>query len=80
MDLFRVVTATGDIKKQVALESTTEFLNHAIKDFDKFKNTKHDLTIVKPLKVLSSEMFKLDDAAHRLKWTENILTNRCRLY
>jgi len=80
MDLFRVVTATGDLTKPVALASTKEFLDHALSDFDKFQNTDHDLEIKRKLMGLSAEMFKLQDPSHRLRWSENILTNRCRLY
>ena len=36
MDLYRVVTATGDITKPTASESAKEFLDHALRDFDKF--------------------------------------------
>ena len=80
MDLFRVVTATGDITKPPSLESAKEFLEHALNDFDKFPNTKHDIEIKKNLISLSKEIFKLRDPYNRLRWTENILTSRCRMY
>ena len=36
MDLFRVVTATGDLSKPPAIESAREFLEHCLEDFEKF--------------------------------------------
>jgi len=80
MDLFRVVTAAGDITKPIALESVKEFLGHAINDFDKFPNTKHDIEMKNNLIELSKEIFKLHDPHYRLRWAENILTSRCRIY
>jgi len=80
MDLFRVVTATGDTTKPVALESAKEFLNHALNDFDKFPNTKHDMEIKKNLITLSKDISKLNDSHYRSRWAENILTSRCRMY
>lgn len=35
MDLYRVVTAAGDINKALPLQSITEFMKHADKDFGK---------------------------------------------
>ncbi len=80
MDLFRVVTATGDITKETAIQSAKEFLEHAFSDFSKFENTEFDLKIKKYLENLSSQFFKLSFPSHRLRWTESILTNRCRLF
>ena len=80
MDLFRVVTSTGDITRPIATESAQEFLSHALKGFENFQNTDHDKEIKENLINLSNQMFKLDDPSHRLRWTENVLTNRCRLY
>lgn len=80
MDLFRVVTATGDISKPPAVESAKEFLSHSIKDFDKFPNTKQDENIKQELQKALDEMFKLTEPAHRLRWSENVLTARCRLF
>ena len=79
MDLFRVVTATGDVSKPPAKESAREFLDHALNDFDKFENTYHEKKIKEELKQLYEEMFKLDEPNHRLRWTENVLTARCRI-
>ena len=80
MDLFRVVTATGDISKPASKESAQEFLGHSIKDFDKFDNTEHDKHIKQNLQRSMSEMFKLQEPSHRLRWVEDVLTSRCRLY
>jgi len=79
MDLFRVVTATGDVTKPAALESAQEFLAHALNDFNNFENTNLDKEIKENLINLSNEKFKLNDPAHRLRWTEEVLTNRCRM-
>jgi hypothetical protein len=79
MDLFRVVTATGDISKPPATESAREFLEHSIKDFEKFPNTKHDSKIKNELLKSLNDLYKLNEPAHRLRWAENILTARCRL-
>ena len=67
MDLFRVVTATGDITKPVALESVKEFMTHSLKDFENFKNTDHDKEIKSNLVTLSKELFKLEDPHHRFQ-------------
>ncbi len=80
MDLYRVVTATGDVSKPPAIDSAREFLEHSVKDFEKFPNNKHDLIIKKDLERYLSEMFKLQEPSHRLRWVENVLTARCRLY
>jgi len=80
MDLFRVVTATGDITKPLSLKSAKEFLDHAINDFDKFPNTDHDIKIKNNLVDLSKELFKIQSPHDRLRWAENVLTNRCRMY
>ncbi len=80
MDLYRVVTATGDISKPAAEESAKQFLTHALSDFDKFENTQHDIEIKKNLAELAEKIFKLKDQTHRLRWTEHILTARCRMF
>lgn len=80
MDLYRVVTATGDISKPVALESAKEFLKHALSDFEKFENTQHDKLIKTNLEKLYAEINIVFDSSHRLRWAENVLTNRCRIY
>jgi hypothetical protein len=80
MDLFRVVTATGDISKPASVESAREFLEHSIKDFDNFPNNDHDTNIKLQLQNFLAELFKLQEPSHRLRWVENVLTARCRLY
>ena len=80
MDLFRVVTATGDVTKPAAVESAKEFLAHALREFSNFQNTEHDKKIREELILLSGEMNKLQDPHHRLRWAENVLTSRCRMY
>ena len=78
MDLFRVVTATGDVTKPAAKESAQQFLQHALEDFEKFENNEKDLDLKAELQQLEKELFKLDDPQHRLRWTERVLTTRCR--
>ena len=80
MDLYRVVTAVGDLRKEPAKESAIEFLKHAIEEFDKFEKNEKDKEIRENLIVLNSHMDKLNDPLHRYRWAEHILTNRCRLY
>ena len=80
MDLFRVVTATGDVSKPASVESAREFLEHSINDFEKFPNMSHDITIKRDLQHFLREISKLQEPNHRLRWVENVLTARCRLY
>ncbi len=79
MDLFRVVTATGDVTKPAAVKSAKEFLEHSINDFDKFPNNTHDLVLKQELIKYLGELAKLQEPSHRLRWVENVLTVRCRL-
>jgi hypothetical protein len=79
MDLFRVVTATGDVSKPAAIESAREFLEHSINDFDKFPNNEHDRQIKRELEKSLDDLVKLQVPGHRLRWAENVLTARCRL-
>uniref|UniRef100_A0A7C4XTT7 Uncharacterized protein n=1 Tax=candidate division WWE3 bacterium TaxID=2053526 RepID=A0A7C4XTT7_UNCKA len=80
MDLFRVVTASGDLSKPPATLSIKEFLEHAINDFNKFSGTSHDNAIRSKLQQLYNDMYRLEDFNHRLRWVEEVLTARCRLY
>jgi hypothetical protein len=80
MDLFRVVTAMGDVSRPGSVESAKEFLEHSIHDFEKFPNVEHDVIIKKELILFLKEIFKLQNPSHRLRWVENVLTARCRLY
>lgn len=79
MDLFRVVTAAGDVSKPAALESVQEFLAHALNGFNNFENTDLDTKIKENLISLSNQKFKLNDPARRLRWADEVLTNRCRM-
>lgn len=80
MDLYRVVTATGDVSKPASVESAREFLEHSINTFEKFSNRSHDIAIKQDLQHSLKEIFKLNEPHHRLRWVENVLTARCRLY
>ena len=80
MDIFRVVTATGNMSKPASIESAKEFLEHSIKGFEKFPNTDHDITIKQDLQRFLKEISKLQEPNQRLEWVENVLTARCRLY
>lgn len=79
MDLFRVVTATGDIRKEIPKKSVTEFLTHAYKDFDKITLSDRESYLKNNLKHLIDQLPSITDPFNRLRWTENILTIRCRL-
>lgn len=80
MDLYRVVTASGDIRKPIAADSVKQFLEHAINDFDKFENNKHDKKLKENLLSSMSDLYNLKDPLQRLRWVENVLTTRCRMY
>ena len=79
MDLFRVVTAAGDLTKELPIESIRIFLEHADKDFEKAALTDQQKALREYLKVLNSSLEKVSDPTSRLHWAENVLTTRCRL-
>lgn len=79
MDLFRVVTAAGNLHKQLPTDSVSEFLTHAIKDFDKTTLTDSELALKEQLKDLSISLPNISDPFTRLRWAEKVLTVRCRL-
>jgi hypothetical protein len=79
MDLHRVVTAAGDISKPLPKDSIEEFLNHAIKDFNKIETTPLEETLKKQLIVLSKKTDTLIDPHKRLIWAEDVVTIRCRI-
>jgi hypothetical protein len=79
MDLHRVANAAGDISKPLPKESIEEFLNHAIKDFNKIETTPLEETLKKQLTDLSTKINTLLDPHKRLMWTEDIITIRCRV-
>ena len=80
MDLYRVVVATGDIRKKIPVESVQEFMQHALLEFNKIQLTHHEKDLKNELQNLSNPIEQiLNKSEARLKWTENILTIRCRL-
>ena len=79
MDLYRVVTAVGDINKEVPLNSVKTFLKHADKDFDKIELDPRENSIRNDLRNLTNNLEVLANPHQRLRWTENIMTARCRL-
>lgn len=80
MDLYRVVTATGDIRKEVPKKSVEDFLDHALLDFKKVELNKRESILRQELKKLKKEFeHAVADPFNRLKWAEDVLTVRCRL-
>ena len=79
MDLFRVVTATGDVQSTPAIESAQEFLNHALLDFNKFETTTNDAKIKASLEELQNQLPNLSDPILRYRWADRILTYRSLL-
>lgn len=79
MDLYRVVTAAGDIGKEIPLDSIQIFLNHADKDFGKIDLTPHEKELRSHLKNLAAKVGSLNNPNGRLRWAEDVLTTRCRL-
>lgn len=79
MDLFRIVTATGDLTKKIPQKSVIAFLNHADKDFDKIELTQREKEIREKLRILADKLPELRDPEDRLRWTEDVMTARCRL-
>ena len=79
MDLYRVVTATGDIRKEIPFQSVKEFLQHADQDFDKWALDQREQSIRAEIRELAAQLYDLEDPIKRLRWAERILTARCRL-
>lgn len=79
MDLYRIVTAAGNIKNDLPRISIKAFLSHAIKDFNKIKLTKLQSDLKKELIYLQEKVDGLNNPFDRLRWAEKILTIRCRL-
>lgn len=79
MDLHRVVTAAGDITKELPYESIKDFMQHADKDFDKTDLDERETNLREELRVLFEQLNSLQDPHKRLRWTENVMTVRCRL-
>jgi len=79
MDLFRVVTATGDLTKEIPQGSVRTFLEHANKDFNKLKLNTHEQEIRNKLRSLTNTLSSIEDPKARLRWTEDVMTARCML-
>lgn len=79
MDLFRVVTAAGDITKELPKTSISEFMTHAINDFNKVELTPREVELKNQLQLLHADLSKISDPFSRLRWTEDVLTVRCRI-
>jgi hypothetical protein len=79
MDLFRVVTATGDITKEIPMESVVTFIKHADKDFDKIDLTDQEKMLRGKLKELLKILPTIQDPKSRLRWAEDVMTTLCML-
>lgn len=79
MDLYRVVTAVGNLNTEIPLKSANEFITHAINDFNKTKLTEKELKMKTQLESLKTSLSLITDPHTRLRWTEDVLTIRCRL-
>lgn len=79
MDLHRVVTASGDMNKELPKQSVIEFMEHADKDFGSVELTKREQTLRQHLRDLLKQLPDIKDPLSRLRWTENVMTIRCRL-
>lgn len=79
MDLHRVVTAAGDVNKQLPKQSVIEFMEHADKDFGKTDLTQREQTLREQFRGLLKDLPSVKDNISRLRWTEDVMTIRCRL-
>ena len=80
MDLYRVVTAVGDVTKPVATTSALSFLRHADGDFEKVDLTEIESKLHNRLKSLMRAMSnEVNEPIRRLRWAEDVLTLRCML-
>lgn len=80
MDLHRVVTAVGDITKEIPTDSVKIFLEHAYSDFAKIETLDdREQSLKNSLNLLTNKLESLQDPHKRLRWAEDILTIRCRL-
>lgn len=79
MDLHRIVNAVGDITKEIPEKSVVEFMEHAEKDFKKINLTVREQTLREQLQRLLGQLTSIKDPLMRLRWTEDVLTVRCRL-
>ena len=79
MDLYRVVTAAGNINKELPQQSVLEFIKHAENDFAKVNLTDREKGLQQQLMRLETQLPQITDPHSRLKWVEDVLTIRCRL-
>lgn len=79
MDLHRVVTAAGNISKELPKQSIIEFMDHANKDFEKTELTQREKALKEKLLYLLNQLDNINDPLTRLRWTEDVMTIRCRL-
>jgi len=79
MDLYRVVTAAGDINKELPKQSIIEFMEHADKDFEKTELNDKEKQLKQELQHLLNQLPQIKDPLSRLRWTEDVMTVRCRL-
>ncbi len=79
MDLFRVVTAAGDITKKLPTKLIQTFLQHADESFDKITLEPREKSIRTDLRNLAGKLDGLVNPHQRLRWTEEAMTLRCRL-
>ena len=79
MDLYRVVTAAGDIRKELPKQSIIEFMEHANKDFEKAELTERERGLQQELQNLLNQLSQIKDPLARLRWAEDVMTIRCRL-
>ena len=79
MDFHRVVTAAGDVNKKLPKQSIIEFMKHADKDFENIKLTQREQALRQHLQSLLKQLPDIKDPLSRLRWTEDVMTIRCRL-
>jgi hypothetical protein len=79
MDLFRVVTATGDLNKEIPQKSVLTFMEHAHEDFNKIELTEREKEIRDKLNKPKEKFHSLKGPNERLRWTEDVMTIRCLL-
>lgn len=79
MDLYRVVTAAGNINNELPLQSIEAFMRHADMDFEKTQLTDIDKKLRQQLARLLDELPQIKDPHSRLRWAENVLTIRSLL-
>ncbi|MCR4326383.1 MAG: hypothetical protein NUV52_01880 [Candidatus Roizmanbacteria bacterium] len=80
MDLYRIITAAGDIQKEIALESVQEFFDHALTSFNKIELSDREKALRDGMGHLMNSIEESTRDPHkRLRWVEDVMTVRCRL-